>query len=579
MPLDPIVSLSVALAEAPGSCALFLGSGVSRDAGVPTGAEVMRQGLGRLYELETQEAPPDEETLAAWLAETGREGITYSQLLEEIAPDPAIRREYLAGFFEGIEPGPTHETLAGMAERGLVRVFVTTNFDRLLENALRARGIEPVVIASDADLAVGVPREHAACYVLKPHGDYLMQTIRNTPEELAQLEPAMTAELGEVFNRYGIVVLGYSGSDEAIAELLRDRRSRYGVWWVARGGLGTHAAQLVEATGGRVIRRDTAAEMLADLEQRLRVFEEHPTGLTPGIVHDATLALVRAGDAVGLEEALRRERNAYDAEIPVIRERMVGRHPNAQGVGSELWAIMRPVLERRLASMMPLGMYAPERLAIEAAEMAVALEREPRIGGFDAWSQIRWFGATWIGYTAGAILLRLNRIEALSPLLTQNWMTEYRGTEPLLWLPSATGDVLAQELAPEGNWLSPLWEFVAQTPRDLDWLTERYPELGDAEETRALLGEFDLLRAIALGLHDHRAAAFFTLGSAGAYRLARRLHHDGDLRARVAEACAVGLDVFDARAAQAIRDAWPFQGGFTATPEMVARVFEQGAIQ
>ena len=50
VPLDPIVSLSVALAEAPGTCAFFLGAGVSRDAGVPTGYEVMRDGLRRLHQ-------------------------------------------------------------------------------------------------------------------------------------------------------------------------------------------------------------------------------------------------------------------------------------------------------------------------------------------------------------------------------------------------------------------------------------------------------------------------------------------------------------------------------------------------
>jgi hypothetical protein len=73
--------------------------------------------------------------------------------------------------------------------------------------------------------------------VLKPRGDYLQQTIRNTPSELAELEPAMTIELQEVFDRYGSVVLGYSGSDEAIANAMRARRSRYGLYWVARGAL------------------------------------------------------------------------------------------------------------------------------------------------------------------------------------------------------------------------------------------------------------------------------------------------------------------------------------------------------
>lgn len=138
MPLDPIVSLSVALAEAPGTCAFFLGSGVSRDAGVPTGYEVMRDGLRRLYQLETPSAEAlDDEALDAWLRETGREHITYSDLLATITPDQAIRREYLAGFFEGKEPGPTHDALARLAERGLVRVFVTTNFDRLPVHGFR----------------------------------------------------------------------------------------------------------------------------------------------------------------------------------------------------------------------------------------------------------------------------------------------------------------------------------------------------------------------------------------------------------------------------------------------------------
>ena len=144
--LDPIVSLSVALAEAPGTCAFLLGSGVSRDAGVPTGWEIMRAGLHRLHQLETSSAEQiDDETLDMWLRETSREDITYSELLKLIAPDAAVRREYLAGFFVDKTPRPTHEALADLAVEGMVRVFITTNFDRLLEHALQARGLDPVV--------------------------------------------------------------------------------------------------------------------------------------------------------------------------------------------------------------------------------------------------------------------------------------------------------------------------------------------------------------------------------------------------------------------------------------------------
>jgi hypothetical protein len=53
--LDPIVSLSVAIAESPRSYAFLLGSGVSRDAGVLTGTDVFWRTVGALYRLETNE--------------------------------------------------------------------------------------------------------------------------------------------------------------------------------------------------------------------------------------------------------------------------------------------------------------------------------------------------------------------------------------------------------------------------------------------------------------------------------------------------------------------------------------------
>jgi len=97
VPLDPIVSLSVALAEAPGACACLLGSGVSVDAGVPTGWGIFQDGLRRLYRLETEtEESPGDEQLDKWLREQEYDTLGYSSLLDLIAPEPAIRRELLA---------------------------------------------------------------------------------------------------------------------------------------------------------------------------------------------------------------------------------------------------------------------------------------------------------------------------------------------------------------------------------------------------------------------------------------------------------------------------------------------------
>jgi hypothetical protein len=575
VPLDPIVSLSVALAEAPGSCAFFLGSGVSRDAGVPTGGEILREGLRRLHQLDANaDQPADDEALDAWQAETGREHITYSDVLELIAPDQAIRREYLAGFFAAAEPGQTHERLAALAVRGLVKVFVTTNFDRLLEHALQARGVEPVVLASDADLEAATPREHAGCVVIKPHGDYLRQTIRNTPEELAELEPGLTQEISEVFDRYGVVVIGYSGSDAAIARTLRDRRSRYGLWWVARGELGQPAAELVEATGGRVVRRETAAEFLRDLERRLRVFEEHPSGITPPVIHDEVLALVRANDAVGLEETLRREGNWYESAILEVRDALntLG-HPTAETVAAA-WETLRPALERRLASWIPLGIHSPDRFGAEVERLARSLERVPLAGGVTLWLESPEYAAAWLAYVAGALLTRVEQFMSVASILSQAWTDRNGHSEQLAWLPNELGDRFGRDLV-EGNWISPTWTHLTRSLAGMDWLEERYPELYATDEPGVSLSHFDMLNCIWLGTHNHRAVAFFELSRAGSGEFARLLHVDSRLRGRVAEALEISPDEFTTIAAAELRNAFGLQGGFV-DHGVAANILETG---
>ena len=118
-------------------------------------------------------------------------------------------------------------------------------------------------------------------YIVKPHGDYQQETIRNTRGELAHLGEEITAELIEIVDRYGLVIVGYGGADQAIADIIRRRSSRYGLSWVARGEPGMPARSVIDATGGRLIQRETAAEFASDLQRRLQNYAEHPSGCTP----------------------------------------------------------------------------------------------------------------------------------------------------------------------------------------------------------------------------------------------------------------------------------------------------------
>jgi phosphoglycolate phosphatase-like HAD superfamily hydrolase len=169
--------LAFSIAGNPGIHALLLGSGISRSASIPTGWDITMDLVRRIAAAEDV---VDETDWAAWHRRTYGSEPGYSELLNRLTGTPAERRailqEYIEPSGDDVEEGrrvPTkaHHAIARLVRDGFVRVVVTTNFDRLLENALAAAGVEPVVVRSADDLAGAGPMQHARCFVLKLHGD------------------------------------------------------------------------------------------------------------------------------------------------------------------------------------------------------------------------------------------------------------------------------------------------------------------------------------------------------------------------------------------------------------------------
>ena len=63
---------------------------------------------------------------------------------------------------------------------GHVRLFVTTNFDRLIEQALEDAGITPRVLSTPDSILGSPPLSQSGVTVLKLHGDYLDTRMKNT---------------------------------------------------------------------------------------------------------------------------------------------------------------------------------------------------------------------------------------------------------------------------------------------------------------------------------------------------------------------------------------------------------------
>src|SRR5260370_35260424 len=182
---------------------LLLGSGVSRPSEITTGWEITLDLVRRVAALRGVTDEPD---WAAWYKATFGSEPKYSELLDQLASTPDERRSVLHSYIEpnadDIAAGrktPTraHQAIARMVAAGHVRAIITTNFDLLIENALRENGVEPTIITSDDALQGAVPLIHSRCYVIKIHGDYLDTRIRNTDSELG----AYTPELNMLLDR------------------------------------------------------------------------------------------------------------------------------------------------------------------------------------------------------------------------------------------------------------------------------------------------------------------------------------------------------------------------------------------
>jgi hypothetical protein len=279
-PLDPRISLATAMHAQPGAYALLLGSGASTGAGMPTGWGVVQTLVAQAIAASGEQVTPDLDPEAWWLNHGDGEPLGYSSLLASLASTPAARRALLAGFFEpsddereqGVKvPGAGHKAIAALVRRGAIRVIVTTNFDRLIEQALEAEGIFPQVVATPSAIEGMEPLAHARCTVIKLHGDYARIDQLNTVEELSQYTEATQALLDRVLDEYGLVINGWSGDwDHALVSAIEGTRSRrYPLYWATYGALGEPATRLVAQHRAHVIGGASTDQFFPDLVGRL----------------------------------------------------------------------------------------------------------------------------------------------------------------------------------------------------------------------------------------------------------------------------------------------------------------------
>ena len=270
--------MTFALHSNPGAYAALIGSGVSVGAGIPTGWQVVLDLISKAARV-LGEDPGDD--VPSWYQERFGEEPDYGKLLDTLAKSPAERSALLRSYFEptaeertrGVKvPGAAHRPLAELAATGHVRLFVTTNFDRLIEQALEAAGVTPRVLSTPDSILGSPPLSQAGCTVVKLHGDYLDTRIKNTPAELDVYDEVVDELLDRIIEEHGFIVCGWSAAwDTALRRAFeRSKSRRYTTFWADVVPPGEHASRLIELLEGDFIQVKGADDFFTGLAAQVK---------------------------------------------------------------------------------------------------------------------------------------------------------------------------------------------------------------------------------------------------------------------------------------------------------------------
>lgn len=230
--LPPLVKLATSAAPGERKYIAFVGAGVSKDAGLPTAWDLMLKTAGILKAAEVgSESIAD---LEEWFLASKYSQMSYGELIGGLFSTSTEQQRFIQDTLKADKPGNAHLLLAELAEKGVLRSIITTNFDDLLEQALRQKGIPVQVISTDEDVTNSEPLIHCKAFrIYKPHGTLGVGRLRNTPKDLEELSPIMLDEMVRVMSDHGLMVLGYSGADKGIIQMFGKRTQHiYPTFWV-----------------------------------------------------------------------------------------------------------------------------------------------------------------------------------------------------------------------------------------------------------------------------------------------------------------------------------------------------------
>lgn len=236
---------------------ILLGAGASISSGIPTGWMLMWEFKKKIYlsqnkhvreeKFKDLENELNQKTLQEYF--DSNEGypkhgdpLEYSFYFEKCFPQAIHRQFYIQDVIKDKKPGLGYLCLGSLINSGVVKHVWSTNFDDLVEKGVSRidhtksfASYSPETAGKYAQLNFLDP-----C-VLKLHGDFRYDFLQNTVQETSALEKELHKEFVEQHKKKGLIVIGYSGSDESIKSVINDVLTNdnsfpLGLTWCIRKG-------------------------------------------------------------------------------------------------------------------------------------------------------------------------------------------------------------------------------------------------------------------------------------------------------------------------------------------------------
>lgn len=161
--------------------------------------------------------------------------LLYGFWFECFSENPKERQKFIENLIDSKEPSGAYILFSHLIANNKITNIFTTNFDDLIYDCLiRYTEIKPKVYSHN-EVAQFINSFSSRPNIIKLHGDFLFENIKNTRLETQLLWSNMKIKLEECLKSFDLIVVGYNGADESVMNSLAELKTKhYGLIWCGR---------------------------------------------------------------------------------------------------------------------------------------------------------------------------------------------------------------------------------------------------------------------------------------------------------------------------------------------------------